>query len=121
MLIIVKVNQLRVKIPVGFYPEERKIKTEIWIDLFIEYNREKIQDDLNNVIDYQLIDDILLNQTEKEVHLLETVAENIILEIQNKFELFDIQKITVQLTKPQILQSYSNNLNHQIFVEKFLN
>ncbi len=121
MLIIVKVNQIRLKVPVGFYPEERNMKTEIWINVQIQYNRENIGDELSNVIDYQLIDEILLKQSEKEVHLLETVAENIITDLESSFNQFDIHKISVEITKPQILQSYSNNLNHQIFVEKFVN
>jgi dihydroneopterin aldolase len=121
MLIIVKVNKMRLKIPVGFYPEERSIKTEIWLDVHIEYKRSNIQDDLNNVIDYQLIDEILLSQTQKEIHLLETLAENVIADLEKQFKLFDIHKIKVEITKPQILQSFSNNLNHQIFVEKLIN
>jgi dihydroneopterin aldolase len=120
MLIIVKVNQFRVKVPVGFYPEEREIKTEVLIDVQIRYNRENIQDKLDNVIDYQLIDEVLLRQKNVEIQLLETLAENIINELTFTFGVFDIQSIAVEITKPQILHSYSNNLNHQIFVEKFL-
>ncbi len=121
MLIIVKVNQFRIKVPVGFYEEERKIKTEIFIDIQIHYNRNQISDNLNNVIDYQLIDELLLHQGNHEIKLLETLAENIISDLETTFKLFDLHKISVQITKPQILQSYSNNLNHQIFVEKFVN
>ena len=47
MLIIVKVNQFRLKVPVGFYQEEREIRTEVLIDIQIRYKRENIQDDLN--------------------------------------------------------------------------
>jgi dihydroneopterin aldolase len=121
MLIIVKVNQFRLKVPVGFYTEERIIKTEVLIDVQIQYNREHIQDNLANVIDYQLIDELLLQHSNHEIQLLETLAENIISNLETTFKQFDIQKISVQITKPQILQSYSNNLNHQIFVEKFTN
>ncbi len=120
MLIIVKVNQFRLKVPVGFYQEEREIRTEVLIDIQIRYKRENIQDDLNNVIDYQLIDEILLRQKHVEIQLLETLAENIIQQLEETFAKFDIQSLAVEITKPQILQSYSNNLNHQIFVEKFL-
>lgn len=121
MLIIVKVNQFRLKVPVGFYPEERIIKTEVLIDVQIQYNREQIQDELVNVIDYQLIDEILLQHSKHEIKLLETLAENIISDLESTFKQFDIHKISIEITKPQILQSYSNNRNHQIFVEKFLN
>lgn len=121
MLIIVKVNQFRLKVPVGFYAEERIVKTEVLIDVQIQYNRENIQDELVNVIDYQLIDEILLQHSNHEIHLLETLAENIISNLENTFKHHSIQKISVQITKPQILQSYSNNLNHQIFVEKLIN
>jgi dihydroneopterin aldolase len=118
MLIIASVENFKSRIPVGWFLEERTIKTEVLISVNIGYEIETVFDNLDGVIDYQVIDEIIWNSSLKEVKLLEMLAQDIINQCLNRFSVFDLKLINVKIKKPVILLNGVDSDFHVIFLEK---
>jgi len=118
MLILVSVNDLRTRIPVGYYPEEITLKTDVKITVKVKYETEKIGDDLSKTIDYQLIGEMVQDLSKSSFKLLETFAEKLIEQIQDKFRRLNLSSISVSIKKMNILASGLDADSHEVFVEK---
>ena len=59
MLILVSVQKYHIFLPIGWYEEEIKVKTEVLIDVEIEYGASQVHDDLNSTIDYAEINRLI--------------------------------------------------------------
>ena len=51
MLILVSVQKYRAFLPIGWFEDEIRIKTEVFIDVEISYQVDTVADDLNQTID----------------------------------------------------------------------
>ena len=118
MLILVEVSNFRCRSAIGWYPEEREVKTDILISVIIKYKVIEINDNLQNVIDYQEINDILYSLTKREFKLLETMAEDIIKVTFDNFKSFAIHEIGVEIIKPQIFHKTSDTESHRVYLSK---
>lgn len=118
MLILVSVNDLRIRIPVGYYPEEINLKTDVKITVKVKYETDGIGDDLEKTIDYQLIGEMVQDLSKSPFKLLETFAEKLIEQIQDKYNHLELNSISVLIKKMNILGSRLDAESHEVFVEK---
>jgi FolB domain-containing protein len=118
MLILVSVNDLRVRIPVGFYPEEITLKTDVFITVKVKYQSHSIDDDLNKTIDYQKIGEAVKQLSQASFKLLETFAEKLIEQLSSLYAHLDLQCISVAIKKMHILEAGIDAQSHEVFVEK---
>jgi len=118
MLILVEVSDFRCRAAIGWYPEERIIKTDLLITVQLKYRVDEINDELGNVIDYQEINNLLHALTKKEYKLLETLGEELINTSFEKFNGYAIYEISVEIVKPQIFNKNSDTKSHKVFLSK---
>ena len=119
MLITISVKDQWALLPIGWFPEEIAVKTELLISASIVYTQTNIEDDLSKTIDYQCISTEINNLKHVQFKLLETAAESLINKLYGELhEMVDIQKITVEFKKLNIANSHTNCEFHGIFIEK---
>lgn len=122
MLITAKVIDQWVRLPVGWYEEEIKVKTEFFISVEMKYHSSEINDELSNIIDYQLFSDCINELKDKSFKLIETIAEVLISNIAYSISnVTKIESIRVTIKKPNILNSSTLASHHEIVVEKNYN
>lgn len=119
MLITVKVENQWILLPIGWYPEELITKTELVISVTIEYQLDRIQDDLSNTVDYQLISEQILALKNKEFKLLEFAAQALLENIENNlFRHVEIRNVFIEFKKKNIAHEGISAEFHTILVEK---
>jgi dihydroneopterin aldolase len=118
MLILVSVNDLRVRIPVGYYPEEIILKTDVLITVKVKYETQNINDDLDKTIDYQKIGEVTKQLAQTPFKLLETFSEKLIEQLVSIYGHLNLQSISVSIKKAHILESGLDAVSHEVFVEK---
>jgi len=119
MLITISVKDQWALLPIGWFPEEIAVKTELLISASIIYKQTKIEDDLSKTIDYQYVSNEINNLKNVQFKLLETAGEYLINKLHGELhEKVDIQKITVEFKKLNIANSHTNCAFHGIFIEK---
>jgi len=119
MLITISVKDQWALLPIGWFPEEIAVKTELLISASIIYKQTKIEDDLSKTIDYQYVSNEINNLKNVQIKLLETAGEYLINKLHGELhEKVDIQKITVEFKKLNIANSHTNCAFHGIFIEK---
>jgi len=119
MLITISVKDQWALLPIGWFPEEIAVKTELLVSASIIYTQTKIEDDLSKTIDYQYVSNEINNLKNVQFKLLETAGEYLINKLHGELhEKVDIQKITVELKKLNIANSHTNCAFHGIFIEK---
>lgn len=107
MLILVSVKKYRINVPIGWYQEEIISKTELYVDVEIEYRTNNIEDDLTSTIDYAQIHKILKQVSRKHFRLLESFAQACMIQIKSDFGHLNLKYATITLEKPQILEKGS--------------
>ncbi len=118
MLILVSVNDLRIRIPVGYYPEEISLKTDVFITVKVKYESQNINDDLNKTIDYQKIGETIKILAQTSFKLLETFCEKLIEQLSSLYGHLNLQTISVSIKKMHILETGLDAQSHEVFVEK---
>ena len=119
MLITISVNDQWALLPIGWFPEEIIVKTELFISASIVYKQTEIEDDLSKTIDYQYVSNEINHLKTVQFKLLETAGEYLIKKLYGELrEKVDIQKITVEFKKLNIANSQTNSAFHGIFIEK---
>jgi FolB domain-containing protein len=118
MLILVSVNDLRIRIPVGYYPEEISLKTDVFITVKVKYESQNINDDLNKTIDYQKIGETIKLLAQTSFKLLETFCEKLIEQLSSLYGHLNLQTISVSIKKMHILETGLDAQSHEVFVEK---
>jgi len=119
MLITVSVKDQWALLPIGWFPEEIIVKTELFISASIVYFQTQIEDELSRTIDYQFISNEINNLKNVEFKLLETAGEFLIKKLFSELhEKVEIHKITVEFKKMNIANSHTNCAFHGIFIEK---
>lgn len=69
----------------GFYPEEQLTGNHFMVDLEATFKAFGFDDDLENTINYEVLNSIILEEMKNTQKLLETVLNNIINKVINKY------------------------------------
>ena len=119
MLITISVKDQWALLPIGWFPEEISVKTELLISASIVYTQIQIEDNLSKTIDYQYISNEIIGLKNVQFKLLETAGEYLINKLHIELhEKVDIQKISIEFKKMNIANSHTNCAFHGIFIEK---
>ena len=122
MLITINVKDQWVLLPIGWFPEEIIIKTELLVSVNIIYSVDKIEDNLEKTIDYQYVSNQINDLKNQSFKLLETAGEFLVNELYKELnDKVDIQKINVEFKKLNIANTHTNSSFHGIFIEKSFN
>lgn len=106
MLIQVKVEKLDLLLPVGWFEEERDVGTRLLVTLTLEYKSERIEDKLENTIDYSEMHQ-LLKDCVNEYKLIETYAETVLTNVADRFSHVQLTSGIIEIEKKQILEKGS--------------
>jgi dihydroneopterin aldolase len=83
--------------PVGFFAEERLLKNNFLVDVFVSFNSSEIGDELSNTINYVSLYQICEENFRQEHQLIETVAQQILNQIKKQFP--DLKQIYIKIKK----------------------
>ena len=117
MLTTIFIDQLQVHAPIGWFHEERISKVMLAVSVKVKFNSTQLSDQLNNTIDYGSISAIVLEESQKETKLLETLAHEIIQRIERK-STNELVHIWVCIRKNQIQSKGIQALAHGVEVEQ---
>src|SRR6056300_701667 len=117
MLIQVSVNELDLQIPIGWFDEERIIKTRVLVSLHLEYQSNRINDDLSNTIDYAEMHQ-LLKDCVREYKLLETYGEVVLNAALDRFTNIQLTFGVIEITKKQILEGNSKSTSQVVKISR---
>ena len=81
----------------GYYQEEQQIGNEYLIDLHVRVNLQKLDDKLENTVNYENLYEICKAEMKIPKALLETICSSIMNKIQDRFS--EIQHIKIVLRK----------------------
>ncbi len=88
----------------GCLPEETKIGCHYIVDvsLWVDFSKAAQNDDLNQTIDYVVVNHIVKEEMAKPKKLIETVGQNIINLFHDTFQTLDKASITIKKINPPI-------------------
>ncbi len=107
MLILVSIQKYHAFLPIGWYEDEIRVKTEVYIDVEISYHTEYLNDNLANTLDYSDIHKIIKNLSIRSFKLLESFGEAFLGEISERYGHLDLKGQMIRIHKSQILESGS--------------
>ena len=101
---IIKVENIRVFSYHGCLAEETKIGSEYRVDLTVkaDLSASSISDNLNDTVDYVLLNKIVKEEMAIAAKLLETVAKRILDRIFKESQLVDFAQVAVSKLNPPI-------------------
>ena len=100
------IESLTIKASIGVNQWEHKIKQLLVVDIYLYCDFTDINDDINKTIDYDELSRNVESYCEQcKFKLIETVANNIALELLNQYP---IQKAKVSISKPHALRQAKN-------------
>ena len=108
MLILVGVQKYHISLPIGWYEEEIKVKTQVMIDVEVQYKTTQVHDDLNSTIDYAGIHRLIKQLSVNSYRLLESFGEVFLNQISQRYTHLDVKFVKIRIHKPQILESNSS-------------
>ena len=117
MLIQVSVNELDLQIPIGWFEEERIVKTRVLVSFHLEYQSKTINDELSNTIDYAVMHE-LLKDCVGEYKLLETYGEKVLNTAKSRFSNIQLISGVIEITKSQILEKNSKSKSQVVKISK---
>ncbi|OAQ40667.1 hypothetical protein A5893_06925 [Pedobacter psychrophilus] len=95
---------------IGYFKEERIFKNNFLVDVFVSFeDKASIDDDLKNTINYVSLYEICALSFEKETNLIETVAQEILENIKNKFPVLEQINIKIKKLNPPIKAQIQNS------------
>ncbi|MEO5996024.1 MAG: dihydroneopterin aldolase [Chitinophagaceae bacterium] len=84
----------------GLYAEEAKVGSNFQVNLTVNYDEERLaMNDINSLINYEVLYDIVKKRMAIPSNLLEEVADTIILKIRHKYSM--VKDITISIFKLQ--------------------
>lgn len=89
------IKGLKVSCIIGVLPHERKRKQTLSIDLEVQIEKKDLKDEIQNTFDYRLLQSICQKIGNKELQLIETFAEEVLIEVLKSPEILHA-KCTVQ-------------------------
>ncbi|MDX2346839.1 MAG: dihydroneopterin aldolase [Legionella sp.] len=100
------IEGLRVETRIGVHDWEKKINQVLLIDIKIPRDFSKLDDALENTVDYDALCQHVTKLVESNpFNLIETVAHQIIASIQSTFKL---QALTIRVSKPHAINNAKN-------------
>jgi len=103
MEIVIRLNKLQFHAPVGWYEEERLLKSDIEIDVEIKTEIKKAEkDELMHTVNYELVYAAVEQVVMIPAKLLETVADRAASEILSSFNSVTEVKLTVTKLHPPL-------------------
>jgi dihydroneopterin aldolase len=112
MITSIGINEYKIYSPVGVYEEERILKNCLIVSIKISFIRTIHSDSIKNTIDYTILCDILKHCCDKPCELLETIADNILLEIKHRIKSYQSIYISIKKFNPILKHNVQN-----VFVE----
>ncbi len=86
----------------GFYPQEQVLGGKYLIDVEVEFQPEKVNDELSNTVDYQVLHSILSAEMQQPRKLLETLVQEMADQIKQKFPFLEKIKIGLKKLNPPL-------------------
>ena len=83
--------------PIGFFAEERLLKNNFIVDVFVCFSTSEINDDLAQTINYVTLYQICEENFQQENKLIETVAQQILYQIKSQFA--GLEQINIKIKK----------------------
>ena len=88
---------------IGYFKEERIFRNNFLVDVFVSFeDNDSVDDDLKNTINYVSLYEICAASFGKESHLIETVAQEILENINIKFSIVEHIGIKIKKLNPPI-------------------
>ena len=89
---------------IGYYEQERIFKNDFLVDLWVSFpkNNHNLEDDLSKTLDYGLLHNICKNAFKKESLLIETVAQEILDQINQSFSFVKEINISIKKLNPPL-------------------
>ena len=84
----------------GFYPEEQLIGNHFIIDLDTEFLPKGFDDDLAQTVNYEDLNQIILEEMNHTQKLLETVLRNIISKVIALYPFVDVVNVSIKKLNP---------------------
>jgi dihydroneopterin aldolase len=101
---VVGLEGMRFVAPHGFYPEEGVLGNTFLVDLYISVDTWKAAhlDDLGETVNYETVYHMVQAEMKKPAQLIETLAERIVLRIQEFYERISGIKIIIRKLNPPV-------------------
>ena len=87
---------------IGYYEQERIFKNDFLVDLWVSFPKNNLEDDLSKTLDYGLLYNICKNAFKQESLLIETVAQEILDQINQSFSLVIEINICIKKINPPL-------------------
>ena len=101
--IVVELHDLRFTAAHGIYAEERKLKTEFRVDVFVQYSTKKeIIHKIAETIDYVSVYQTVKDEMETPKDLLEETAMRIVNRLKEQYALIEEVSISIKKLTPPI-------------------
>ncbi|GGE65108.1 dihydroneopterin aldolase [Pedobacter psychrotolerans] len=84
----------------GYYPEEQLIGNHFIIDLETEFTPQGFDDELAQTVNYEDLNEIILNEMKKTQKLLETVLKNIISKVIEIYPFVEHVNVSIKKLNP---------------------
>jgi len=84
----------------GYYPEEQLIGNHFIIDLETEFIPQGFDDELAQTVNYEDLNEIILNEMKNTQKLLETVLKNIISKVINIYPFVEHVNVSIKKLNP---------------------
>ena len=84
----------------GYYPEEQLIGNHFIIDLETEFIPQGFDDELAQTVNYEDLNEIILNEMKNTQKLLETVLKNIISKVIDIYPFVDHVNVSIKKLNP---------------------
>lgn len=108
----VGLEKVRFSGPIGYFEEERLLKSTFLVDISVEMTVDDTTIDYENLdhtVDYSILYEICANEFSKEVRLIETVAHRILNQIKDRFPFVEAISLCIKKLNPPIQGAYLQN------------
>lgn len=104
-----KITNLRMRTKIGVHKWEQAILQTLSLDIEIATDTSNCQDNIDNTIDYdKLCTTLTQHIANNSFSLIETVAEEVVTIIKEKFQTAKTEQITVTVNKPNAIANAGN-------------
>ena len=86
----------------GFYPEEQILGGHYLVDVEVGFVPKKIDDEIKNTVNYEELYSILSVEMQQPRKLLETLVQEMIDQLKNKFPFLETVKVGLKKLNPHL-------------------
>ncbi|RME99579.1 MAG: dihydroneopterin aldolase [Bacteroidetes bacterium] len=101
---VVGLEGMRFTAPHGFYAEEKVLKNSFLVDVYLATDTHQAAhlDELNETVNYETVYHMVQAEMKKPTHLIETLAERIVLRLHDFYETISGVKVIVRKLNPPV-------------------